>query len=295
MNAQNVQTATSESAETWIKTGSLYDHWLTDAPEDVALMPGRVVTTFYQSYGPGVIETMGDHCASVVFEAGGRLERVGLVSLRGNMWQLHNERASAELVERLAVRADAHAAIEKRDLARRQAGRIQERERLRRDADHAHLKPVTDGRAARVAANIRADLKHHFKLKWPGVKFSVKTSGYDSISVLWTDGPTEDKVNVVVRKYKNGAFDAMQDMFEYDESPFNAVFGGVKYTHANREFSDDYTERAIAILKKSGDVFAADEVITVNNYRSGRLYREGCAFFTWGYQGEIRRIMSEME
>ncbi len=64
--------------------------------------------------------------------------------------------------------------------------------------------------AADVAGFIRADLKAAFA----GIKFSVRSktySGGSSVSVHWTDGPTEDAVNAVIGRYKAQGFDGMTD------------------------------------------------------------------------------------
>ena len=84
-----------------------------------------------------------------------------------------------------------------------------------------------------AAKNVRRDLK-----SLPGVKFSVKSS-YDTINVSWQDGPTRSEVEAVIEKYENGKFDAMTDCFNFDTSPFNAVFGGCRYVFVQREHSDE--------------------------------------------------------
>ena len=295
MNTQNVKTAAAESTETCIKSGSLYFCALTDAPDDAELMPGRVVSTRHQEYGLGVIEAVGEFGISVVFQHGGRLERVSRSALRGSMWQLYEQRTSSLMVERLAERADAIAALEKRDRVRQGAERSRACEALRRSADYAYLAPVKDGSAVQVAANVRAEIKHHFKKIWPRVKFSVRKGGSDSVSVYWTDGPTEKSVKAVVSKFRHASFDSMQDMYEYHESPFNIVFGGVKIVHVVRDYSDAHAEKAISLLKESREGFACMDVISAENFRTDKLYREGLEFFTWGFQGEIRRIMAETE
>ena len=63
----------------------------------------------------------------------------------------------------------------------------------------------------------------------------------------------------------------------------------------NRDYSDAHAEKAIAILKESCEEFARMDIISVENFRAGKLCQEGLEFFTWGFRGEIRRIMAETE
>lgn len=66
-------------------------------------------------------------------------------------------------------------------------------------------------KVAETAKLIRADLKKSF----PGVKFSVRSDSYSggaSVRVHWTDGPTADAVNRVLKRYEGGRFDGMTDL-----------------------------------------------------------------------------------
>ncbi|MFD1428477.1 LPD29 domain-containing protein [Kroppenstedtia sanguinis] len=55
------------------------------------------------------------------------------------------------------------------------------------------MKPVTE-----VAKEIRKELKQRF----PGVKFSVRSSRSGSITVSWSDFPTQERVEAVTGKYE---------------------------------------------------------------------------------------------
>lgn len=138
--------------------------------------------------------------------------------------------------------ADAYAA----ELARLQAGA----------PEYAHLSPLGehDNGGVPAAKNVRRDLKKAF----PGVKFSVKSS-YDTINVSWQDGPTRPEVEAVISKYENGTFDGMTDCFNFDTSPFNEVFGGCRYTFAQREHSDELIAVATKYLEqRSGEQVTGD-------------------------------------
>lgn len=58
-------------------------------------------------------------------------------------------------------------------------------------------------------------IRVQLKAKFPGIKFSVKTSVYSggaSIDVVWTDGPTAKMVDAVVKPFGGGGFDGMIDL-----------------------------------------------------------------------------------
>lgn len=89
-----------------------------------------------------------------------------------------------------------------------------------------------------VKANIVVDLKKNF----PGVKFSVKKRGYDSININWTDGPSMDEVVKVTGKYESYENDWSGDFRDYSPSNFNKVFGGLKYVFEDRDMSSEIRE-----------------------------------------------------
>ena len=64
--------------------------------------------------------------------------------------------------------------------------------------------------ATEVAKLVRRSLKEAF----PGVKFSVRGKSYSggsSITVRWTDGPSEPEVRAVVERFEGGYVDGMTD------------------------------------------------------------------------------------
>lgn len=86
-----------------------------------------------------------------------------------------------------------------------------------------------------VGRNIRTELKRNF----PGVKFSVKKSGYDCYNITWNDGPTTEQIDAIVGKYKTGTFDAYTDYHDSEDSPFTVQFGGCDYIFTNKEVTDE--------------------------------------------------------
>jgi hypothetical protein len=86
------------------------------------------------------------------------------------------------------------------------------------------------------AANIRKELK----LKWPNVKFSIRSESYSmgcSINISWTDAITTEKVDAVTNKYQYGTFDAMTDCAGSIDSQFIDLFGGARFVHTSRHLS----------------------------------------------------------
>lgn len=140
--------------------------------------------------------------------------------------------------------------------------------------DQPSGKYMTD--AVLVAKHIRQDLANAF----PGQKFSVRKADYSTINIEWKDGPTREEVEQIAGKHeRNCTRDKWnEDLWDYTDSAFTAVFGGVNYLHyyrvtapENREISlytkpepkqsepakaikaegiqlIDYSEKAIAVV-----------------------------------------------
>jgi hypothetical protein len=135
--------------------------------------------------------------------------------------------------------------------------------------------------AASAAKAIRVELK----TKFPGIKFSVRSStfaGGNSIDVSWTDGPTDAAVGEVIGKYQYGNFDGMTDCYNYE--PTHVVcedgtikeLGGAKYVHSHRKFS----EAAVEACTKAAQEY----------------YREWLASQPeWERQTIVRRLLSRAD
>lgn len=107
----------------------------------------------------------------------------------------------------------------------------------RNKAYKAELKAnPTKSSAANCAAAIRQELKKSF----PDIKFSVKSdnfSGGNSVHIEWTNGPTDDQVRDIVRKYQYGSFNSMDDMYEITNN--RTDIPQAKYVQTRREISED--------------------------------------------------------
>ena len=87
--------------------------------------------------------------------------------------------------------------------------------------------------AVLVAKHIRQDLASAF----PGQKFSVRKTDYSTIWVEWKDGPTREEVEQIAGKHqRNCTRDRWNDdLWDYTDTAFTSVFGGVDYLFFSRE------------------------------------------------------------
>lgn len=144
------------------------------------------------------------------------------------------------------------AAIRRADIIER---KIAEREEAKRLADekqlaelpglYPHLTPIKKGsdNYMTLRSNILAELKHIF----PDTKFSIKKQHYGCIYIYWTDGPTNETVKDVERKFTDHTTDYTGDYRDYDPSNFNKVFGGINYIFTERQMSEEVTGLSVEI------------------------------------------------
>lgn len=101
--------------------------------------------------------------------------------------------------------------------------------------------------AAEVAKNVRKVLAKTF----PGQKFSVRKSGYDAIYIDWEDGPTEAAVQEATGMFEipSERDPYNDDLWDYTDSAFNTLYGGVKYLRWERSYSDGQVESLVAEIE----------------------------------------------
>jgi hypothetical protein len=124
-----------------------------------------------------------------------------------------------------------------------------------------------------AAKAIRGELK----TKFPGIKFSVRSSAGrgSSIDIGWTDGPTEEQVAAVTGKYSLGHFDGMTDCYHYDPTLVVAEdgeimqLGGASYIFNNRRISDEVMAACVAAC----ETYWADWAGLAEYQRDERVYR----------------------
>lgn len=132
---------------------------------------------------------------------------------------------------------------------------------------------------AETAKLIRSALKN----KFPGIKFSVKSSRYAggaSIHICYTDGPTTVDICRVTDPYAGAGFDGMIDMAYFKTSYLLAdgtvVYGRSQGTEGSRGTVSAYDEP----LPKGAEAvhFGADYVFVEREYSSSLLEREVVRF-----------------
>lgn len=116
----------------------------------------------------------------------------------------------------------------------------------------AQRKAENKGNLTGAAATAKA-IKARLKAKFPGVKFSVKSSNYsmgNSVSISWTDGPLYEQVDAITRQYQYGHFDGMTDSYEHRD--INPVLDcpGAKYVNCNRALSPEYKAQIQEVLER---------------------------------------------
>ncbi|MDF7629950.1 hypothetical protein PUG46_11810 [Erwiniaceae bacterium L1_55_4] len=234
----------------------------------------------------GVVSCGGNATFDIAFESGHISRALPECILHGSQWRILDEIKQKEEVAHILQQAMEEERRKQREKEREEQQFRDECQRLKSAPEYAALSQDKKG-AVQVTGNIRKELK----AKFPGVKFSVRKRSYDSVSVNWTDGPTEEQVKEITGKYRDSYFDGMQDMSISCSSPFNKVYGSV---FTDRDYSDAMKQQAIGILKIKYDHLLADEDVSVSRYNSGDLYRIRPDYFGHGYgiHGEINKILA---
>ena len=102
---------------------------------------------------------------------------------------------------------------------------------------------------AQTAKKVRKAVKAAF----PGQKFSVTTDNYSmgsSIDVSWIDGPMQDEVSDVARKFSSTSFDGMDDSSNHHGYEFEGQrYQGADYIFATRHLSTEYEAKLDETLK----------------------------------------------
>ncbi|EMB8480684.1 hypothetical protein VAH18_003507 [Providencia rettgeri] len=282
--------------------------------QQTLLSVGQVVYTNLYNHGLGVItqihgeqkpETVTNLCNvivsggnaefDIVFYNGDKSNRLPESVLRGGIqWEVKNEIVDNETIESLIKQSEEFEQTEKAEEEKKQTEFNQGVEFQKNNNQYSHLTQITansDNKVKIVGKNIRAELKKHF----PKTKFSVRKQYYSSYYVSWTDGPTVDEVDSIVKKYKTSRFDCYTDYSYNESSPFNMVYGGADYVFTNRHYSDEIIALAIkSLIDKYGQSYEFDTTLmTVENYHQGKLYKIGREQIIGndGIGGEINRVL----
>lgn len=187
--------------------------------------------------------TGGEAKYDVVFD-NGTLSQVPECIIRGVQWRILCEEPVASEQEINTALANVELVQAQKTAAANLAKQRFEAERLRLIDENEFGLEVLNGYApaSKVAKNIRLVLK---KTYGKDVKFSVKSSSYGSVGISWIDGPTSSEVDKLLSMFKNGSFNSMEDMYEYNKTPFVDAFGGVEYLNTNRTSTPESIQRQI--------------------------------------------------
>jgi hypothetical protein len=112
------------------------------------------------------------------------------------------------------------------------------------------------GGATSPHASAAKQLREELKKTFPDTKFSVKSesfSGGDSIRISWTDGAAYNDVRKIGRKYQEGSFNGMEDIYEYDKEKPEGIIDQVTYVFADRDYSADLLDMIYKELEISKD------------------------------------------
>jgi hypothetical protein len=220
--------------------------------------------------GGGLMVTGGNATFDIVWDNGSYSKGTPESIARGVQWFIYPD-VKRSLIEIEMAKRHADNVIRQGELDQEEAAKQRELEKEILKLAKPHLKQFeerTNGK--HCAVNIRIELKKAFK----GVKFSVR-SDYSSVRVHWTDGPTIEQVDAVVQKYQSGSFNGYEDIYEYNSSPFNDVFGGVQYVFTERHYSTEASLNAIdVVFEKYNYKFMQDvEKPTAEEYENGEVWR----------------------
>lgn len=237
----------------------------------------------------GVVSCGGNASFDIAFESGHISRALPECILHGRQWRIFDEIKQKEEVAYILQQAEEEERRKQHEKEREEQQFCDECQRLKSAPEYSALSQDKKG-AVQVTGNIRKELK----AKFPGVKFSVRKRSYDSVSVNWTDGPTEEQVKETTGKYRDSYFDGMQDMSVSCSSPFNEIYGGVGYVFIDRDYSDVMKQQAIGILSIKYDHLLDGEDISVARYNTGELWRIRQDYFGHGHgiQGEINKILA---
>lgn len=227
------------------------------SPETVRHIPGVGMVTG----GSATIDVAWDTRG----ESGGLSRKVPESIARGVQWKM----LSGYKDPKTAL-AESEAYIEAQE-AKKAASRVAF-EKAKEDVKKEYPFLTVDDGSDRniVQKNLRILLSKTF----PGVRFKVTKDGYSARNVYWTDGPTISDVQAICRKFEAGRFNGMEDIYEYNSTPFNSLFGDVQYILEHRDYSDEFIQKAIdSVWEKYGHRFEGEEKPTIEMYRNGGLGR----------------------
>ena len=221
----------------------------------------------------GGVGVMGGNASlAIVWENGKRSTVPETLARSSIQWEVLPEVVSAQDVADALAFAEQTQREDEEAKARADRAHEEAKEKLAEDAELVGLKRADqcDEYAPKIAA---ANLRKLLKKRWPGVKFSVRMErGAASLRVSWTDGPTQDEVEILANSFQRGSFDSMTDGYDYHRSPFVELFGGADYVFCEREMSAELIAQAIEAVWQKYPANVSDvEKPTPEGIASGRF------------------------
>ncbi len=201
----------------------------------------------------GIIAIGGEADFDIVFSSGTESKRLPECILYGVQWKIHSEIASAEEIARMLDFARSETARKEAEAQKKTDEFHAAVLALRAEPQHAYLQQTGPDYSSSGSKLAAVNLRRQLKMAYPGTKFSVTMHGYDSVSIVWTDGPTNAQIREIAGMYQAGSFDGMNDIYEYSRSPWTTVFGGSKYvSHTRKHSVGALTAAVTAVCKDFG-------------------------------------------
>lgn len=176
------------------------------------------------SYFSSPFEKLDEYCRPIS-------EKFGI----GFYYDLDAPRATEEEISQAIERTNQYLKEEEEEKTREEEESKRAREEVIKKYgaifDQPSGKYMTD--AVLVAKHIRQDLSNAF----PGQKFSVRKADYSTINIEWKDGPTREEVEQIAGKHERICSRDRwnDDLWDYNDTAFTSVFGGVDYILYYRE------------------------------------------------------------
>lgn len=153
----------------------------------------------------------------------------------GFYYDLSEPLATDEEINQAIERANKFLKEKEEEKKREEEERKIAREEVIKKYDKIFDRP--DGKYRTDAVLVAKHIRKELSIEFPGQKFSVRKDGYSSIYVSWNDGPTEDEVEEVIGKHQRCCAPDKwnDDIWNYTDTAFTSVFGGVDYLFFHRE------------------------------------------------------------
>lgn len=172
--------------------------------------------------------------------------------------------------ERLRVAQEK--AEEERIWKENETTRLKNEEIARIEKEYSFLTVITDKYDQKTTAN---NLRTLLKVKFPATKFSVKKHHYDSYTVSWEDGPTEQQVSEITHLFKDEGWDGMSDSSYSIDTPFNRRYGGIGYISTDRKISDAVRNQELDLLNKElGKSYQMEDYVVERNNTASCLVHQ---------------------